>query len=133
MSKKLVVTNQVFGSTDGEEELARSLGVALSSHQCTDAETFAATAGADVVLVKPRAHHGCCAGRFGQRGHGGPLRHRLRQRHAEAAQRHGVAVANVPEPHAAFFSDDSIVALQRVATEEAARALAGEPLMSRVA
>ena len=35
-------------------------------------------------------------------------------------------------PHAAFFSDDSIEALQRMATEEAARALAGEPLRSRV-
>ena len=36
-------------------------------------------------------------------------------------------------PHAAFFSDDSIEALQRMATEEAGRALAGEALRSRVA
>ena len=36
-------------------------------------------------------------------------------------------------PHAAFFSDDSIVDLQRLASEEAARALAGEPLRCRVA
>lgn len=36
-------------------------------------------------------------------------------------------------PHAAFFSDDSVVDLQRLAAEEAARALAGEPLRSRVA
>jgi len=31
-------------------------------------------------------------------------------------------------PHAAFFSDDSVDALRRLACEEAARALAGEPL-----
>jgi phosphoglycerate dehydrogenase-like enzyme len=31
-------------------------------------------------------------------------------------------------PHAAFFSDDSLASLQRLACEEAARALAGEPL-----
>lgn len=36
-------------------------------------------------------------------------------------------------PHAAFFSDDSVRALQRLATEEAGRALAGEPLRCRVA
>jgi D-3-phosphoglycerate dehydrogenase len=36
-------------------------------------------------------------------------------------------------PHAAFFSDDSVAALQRLACEEAARALAGEPLRCRVA
>ena len=36
-------------------------------------------------------------------------------------------------PHAAFYSDDSVEALQRLATEEAGRALAGEPLRSRVA
>ena len=36
-------------------------------------------------------------------------------------------------PHAAFFSDDSIADLQRLAAEEAARALAGEPLRCRVA
>ncbi|WP_298992733.1 C-terminal binding protein [uncultured Pseudokineococcus sp.] len=36
-------------------------------------------------------------------------------------------------PHAAFFSDDSVADLQRLAAEEAARALAGEPLRSRVA
>ncbi|HYP45202.1 MAG TPA: NAD(P)-dependent oxidoreductase, partial [Propionibacteriaceae bacterium] len=36
-------------------------------------------------------------------------------------------------PHAAFYSDDSVMALQRLATEEAGRALAGEPLRCRVA
>jgi D-3-phosphoglycerate dehydrogenase len=36
-------------------------------------------------------------------------------------------------PHAAFFSDDSVAALQQLACEEAARALAGEPLRCRVA
>ena len=36
-------------------------------------------------------------------------------------------------PHAAFYSDDSVEALQRLATQEAGRALAGEPLRSRVA
>jgi len=36
-------------------------------------------------------------------------------------------------PHAAFFSDDSLAALQRLTAEEAARALAGEPLRCRVA
>ncbi|MFC5826120.1 C-terminal binding protein [Nonomuraea insulae] len=36
-------------------------------------------------------------------------------------------------PHAAFYSDDSLEALQRLATEEAGRALAGEPLRCRVA
>jgi D-3-phosphoglycerate dehydrogenase len=36
-------------------------------------------------------------------------------------------------PHAAFFSDDSVAALQRLAAEEAARALAGDPLRCRVA
>jgi D-3-phosphoglycerate dehydrogenase len=36
-------------------------------------------------------------------------------------------------PHAAFFSDDSVAALQRLAAEEAARALAGEPLRCPVA
>ncbi len=36
-------------------------------------------------------------------------------------------------PHAAFYSDDSVANLQRLAAEEAARALAGEELRSRVA
>jgi D-3-phosphoglycerate dehydrogenase / 2-oxoglutarate reductase len=36
-------------------------------------------------------------------------------------------------PHAAFFSDDSIADLQRLAAEEAGRALAGQPLRCRVA
>ncbi|UED84447.1 C-terminal binding protein [Streptomyces profundus] len=36
-------------------------------------------------------------------------------------------------PHAAFYSTDSLDALQRLAAEEAARALAGEPLRCRVA
>ncbi len=36
-------------------------------------------------------------------------------------------------PHAAFYSDDSVADLQRLAAEEAARALAGEDLRSRVA
>jgi D-3-phosphoglycerate dehydrogenase len=36
-------------------------------------------------------------------------------------------------PHAAFYSDDSVINLQRLAAEEAARALAGEELRSRVA
>lgn len=36
-------------------------------------------------------------------------------------------------PHAAFFSDGSLAALQRLATEEAERALTGEPLRSPVA
>ena len=36
-------------------------------------------------------------------------------------------------PHAAFFSDDSLEALQRLASEEAGRALAGESLRCRVA
>jgi D-3-phosphoglycerate dehydrogenase len=36
-------------------------------------------------------------------------------------------------PHAAFFSDDSVAALQRLAAEEAARALTGDPLRCRVA
>lgn len=35
-------------------------------------------------------------------------------------------------PHAAFFSDDSLAALQRLACDEAARALAGEPLRCAV-
>ncbi len=35
-------------------------------------------------------------------------------------------------PHAAFYSDDSLAALQRLACGEAARALAGEPLRSPV-
>ncbi|WP_062207128.1 C-terminal binding protein [Streptomyces sp. NBRC 109706] len=36
-------------------------------------------------------------------------------------------------PHAAFYSTESLDALQRLAAEEAARALAGEPLRCRVA
>ena len=36
-------------------------------------------------------------------------------------------------PHAAFYSAESLEALQRLAAEEAARALAGEPLRSAVA
>ncbi|RKN46941.1 C-terminal binding protein [Streptomyces hoynatensis] len=36
-------------------------------------------------------------------------------------------------PHAAFYSTDSLDALQRLAAEEAARALSGEPLRCRVA
>ncbi|GAB3227549.1 C-terminal binding protein [Kineococcus gypseus] len=36
-------------------------------------------------------------------------------------------------PHAAYFSDDSVADLQRLAAEETARALAGEPLRCRVA
>jgi D-3-phosphoglycerate dehydrogenase len=36
-------------------------------------------------------------------------------------------------PHAAFYSDDSVANLQRLAAEEAARALTGEELRSRVA
>lgn len=36
-------------------------------------------------------------------------------------------------PHAAFYDEDSIARLQRLASEEAGRALRGEPLRSRVA
>jgi D-3-phosphoglycerate dehydrogenase len=98
MSKKLVVTDQVFGNTDVEEELARSLGVAFSSHQCTDeAETLAATAGADVVLVNlvpitdavlAGLASGATVVRYGI-GYDNV--------DVEAAKRHGVAVANVPD------------------------------------
>ncbi|PJJ73034.1 D-3-phosphoglycerate dehydrogenase [Diaminobutyricimonas aerilata] len=41
--------------------------------------------------------------------------------------------AVVLTPHAAFFSDTSLAALQRLATEEAERALLGQPLRCRVA
>lgn len=52
MSKRLVVTDQAFGGTHLEEELARSRGVDFASHQCsTEEETIAATRGADVVLA----------------------------------------------------------------------------------
>lgn len=48
----MVVTDQAFGGTDAEEELARSVGADFASHQCsTEEETLAATRGADVVLV----------------------------------------------------------------------------------
>ena len=35
-------------------------------------------------------------------------------------------------PHAGFFSTNSLDALQRMAAEEAARALAGQPLVWRI-
>lgn len=98
MSKRLVVTDQAFGGTHVEEELARSRGVHFASHQCTsEAETAEATAGADVVLVNfasitDKVLAGLATGAT-------VIRYGIGYDNvdAEAATRHGVAVANVPD------------------------------------
>nr|WP_294696222.1 C-terminal binding protein [uncultured Friedmanniella sp.] len=98
MTKRLVVTDQVFGGTGPEEELARSAGADFASHQCTsEAETAEATAGADVVLVNfapitETVLAGLAPGAT-------VIRYGIGYDNvdAEAATRHGVAVANVPD------------------------------------
>lgn len=50
--RQVVVTDQSFGGTAVEAEIARTHGAQFGSHQCaSEAETLTATAGADVVLV----------------------------------------------------------------------------------
>jgi D-3-phosphoglycerate dehydrogenase len=98
VTKRLVVTDQAFGGTDLEEELARSRGVDFASHQCTgEAETAEVTAGADVVLVNfapitetvlTGLAPGATVVRYGI-GYDNV--------DTEAATRLGVAVANVPD------------------------------------
>ena len=98
MSKRLVVTDQAFGGTHLEEELARSRGVDFASHQCADeAETAEATAGADVVLVNfapitETVLAGLAPGAT-------VIRYGIGYDNVdtEAATRLGVAVANVPD------------------------------------
>ena len=98
MSKRLVVTDQVFGGTEVEEELARSAGVDFASHQCaSEAEAAEATAGADVVLVNfapitETVLAGLAPGAT-------VIRYGIGYDNvdAEAATRLGVAVANVPD------------------------------------
>ena len=81
MSRRVVVTDQAFGGTTHEEELARSRGASFASHQVSsEAETLEVTAGADVVLVNfapmtERVLAGLAPGADRR-----PLRHRLRQR-----------------------------------------------------
>lgn len=98
MSKRVVVTDQAFGATAQEEELARSRGATFASHQIsTEAETLEVTAGADVVLVNfaPMTEQvlaglapGATVVRYGI-GYDNV--------DVEAARRLGVAVANVPD------------------------------------
>lgn len=98
MSKRVVVTDHVFGGTRPEEELARSWGADFASHQCTtEAETADATAGAHVVLVNfapitERVLEGLAPAAT-------VIRYGIGYDNVdtEAAIRHGVAVANVPD------------------------------------
>lgn len=94
----MVVTDQAFGGTDAEEELARSVGADFASHQCsTEGETLAATRGADVVLVNFAPITDAVLA--GLADHAAVVRYGIGYDNvdAEAAKRHGVAVANVPD------------------------------------
>lgn len=97
-TQKMVVTDQAFGGTEVEERLARSVGAEFASLQCTtEKETLEATRGADVVLVNfapitdavlAGLADGATVIRYGI-GYDNV--------DTEAAVRHGVAVANVPD------------------------------------
>lgn len=98
MTKRMVVTDQVFGNTAVEEKLARSMSAEFFSYDVrSEAETLAVTAGADVVLVNfapitDQVLAGLAKGatviRYGVGYDNVDL---------EAARRYGVAVANVPD------------------------------------
>ncbi|HYP44976.1 MAG TPA: NAD(P)-dependent oxidoreductase, partial [Propionibacteriaceae bacterium] len=98
MTKRVVVTDQVFGGTETEEQLARERGAEFDSRQCeTEEETLAATAGADVVLVNfapitEKVLAGLAAGATVIRYGIG-----FDNVDTDAARRLGVAVANVPD------------------------------------
>lgn len=98
MTRRLVVTDQAFGGTDAEEALAAELGVVFAGHQCiSEQETLVASRGAVVLLVNfapvtDAVLAGLASGatviRYGIGYDNVDL---------EAARRHGVAVANVPD------------------------------------
>jgi len=98
VTQRVVVTDQAFGGTEVEEDLARSRGVEFSSHQVTsEADTVAVTAGADVVLVNfapitESVLAGLAPGAT-------VIRYGIGYDNVDvdAARRHGVAVANVPD------------------------------------
>lgn len=108
----MVVTDQAFGGTAVEEELARSRGVEFSSHQVTsEADTIAVTAGADVVLVNfapvteavlTGLAEGAAVIRYGI-GYDNV--------DTDAARRHGVAVANVPDYGTETVADHAAASL----------------------
>lgn len=111
MTKRIVVTDQAFGGTAIEEELARTHGVEFSSHQVTsEADTIEVTAGADVVLVNFAPI--TAAVLAGLAPGATVIRYGIGYDNVDiaAARRHGVAVANVPQygtetvaDHAAAF------------------------------
>lgn len=98
MTKRLVVTDQAFGGTEVEERLARSVGAEFASHMCSgEEETLAATRGADVVMVNFAPITDAVLAGLAQ--HATVIRYGIGYDNvdADAAQRHGVAVANVPD------------------------------------
>ena len=98
MAKRMVVTDQAFGGTAAEQAVAAGLGAEFSASQCTsEEETLAVTRGADAVLVNfapitdavlAGLAPGATVVRYGI-GYDNI--------DVEAARRHGVAVANVPD------------------------------------
>jgi D-3-phosphoglycerate dehydrogenase / 2-oxoglutarate reductase len=98
VTKRMVVTDQAFGGTAIEEELARARGVEFFTHQVSsEADTIAVTAGADVVLVNfapitEAVLAGLAPGAT-------VIRYGIGYDNVDtaAARRHGVAVANVPQ------------------------------------
>ena len=112
MTKRVVVTDQAFGGTEVEEALARSLGADFAAHQVsTEEETLEVTRGADAVLVNfaPMTDavlaglaDGATVVRYGI-GYDNV--------DVEAARRHGVAVANVPDYGSDTVADHAAAAL----------------------
>jgi D-3-phosphoglycerate dehydrogenase len=98
VSKRLVVTDQAFGGTEVEEELARSAGADFAGHSVsTEEETLEVTRGADVVMVNFAPITDAVLA--GLNENATVIRYGIGYDNvdAEAAERHGVAVANVPD------------------------------------
>ena len=98
VTKRLVVTDQALGGTEVEEQLARSLGADFASHQVsTEEDTLAATRGADVVMVNLAPITDLVLA--GLADHATVIRYGIGYDNVdiEAARRHGVQVANVPD------------------------------------
>lgn len=109
---RLVVTDQCFGNTRYEEQLARERGVEFASYQCvTEAETIEAVRGASVVLVNfaPITEAVLAAMAPGAT----VIRYGIGYDNVdvEAAARLGVAVANVPDYGIDTVADHAAAAL----------------------
>lgn len=105
---RLVVTDQWFGNTRHEELLARQRGVEFAGHQCEPGALGGIPSFRSTVV--------------GLIGAG-----RIAQEPAGRLAPFGFTILG-HDPYAR-----PVEALQRLATEEAGRALAGEPLRCRVA